>query len=103
VHGDQEDTSSDQLELTVDGMIFSVAYDPSQPGSCNYTRLPGVPGVPGGPGGPGGHAVDYGSSSRRSDHQRETLAAHAEGIRDFIAMVDPVTGYIKDEDDADIE
>ncbi|HTW16627.1 MAG TPA: hypothetical protein VMF51_15925 [Nocardioides sp.] len=75
-------------------MTFSVVYDPSQPGTYHYTRLPGESGGP---------AVGYGLSSRRSDHQRETIAGHADAIRDFIAMVDPVTGYIEDDDDGDTE
>lgn len=89
MRNDGEEASPDHLDLTVDGMTFSVAYDPSQPGTYHYTRCAGIPGGP---------AVGYGFSSRRSDHQRSTTAAHVEAIRDFIGMVDPVTGYIEDEE-----
>ena len=89
MEGDDE-TSPDYLELTVDGMAFSVAYDVSQPGAYHYTRLSGAPGGP---------AVGYGFSRRRSSHQRVTTAAHVDAIREFIAMVDPVTGYIEDDDE----
>lgn len=89
---DEHETSPDSLELTVDGMVFSVAYDATQPGAYHYTRLPGIPGGP---------AVGYGFTSRRSDHRRQSTAAHVDAIRDFIAMVDPVTGYIEDDDDDD--
>jgi hypothetical protein len=88
-HHDQ-DPSPDYIELTVDGMAFSVTYDSSQPGAYHYTRLPGPPGGP---------AVGYGFTSRRSDHGRESTRAHEAAIRDFVAMVDPVTGYIEDADD----
>jgi len=92
VENNQQDLSPDYLELTVDGMAFSVAYDASQPGTYHYARLPGAPGGP---------AVGYGFTSGRSDHQRETTAAHIEAIRDFISMVDPVTGYIEDDEDGE--
>lgn len=82
-------TADDQV-ITVGGMVFSVVHDATQPGAYHYTRLPGVPGGP---------AVGYGFTRRRSDHQRQSTAAHVEAIRDFIAMVDPVTGYIEDDDE----
>jgi len=94
VDTNQEDVSPDYLQLTVDGMVFSVAYDSSQPGTYHYTRLSGAPGGP---------AVGYGFTSGRSDHQRETIAAHIEAIRDFISVVDPVTGYIEDDEDDEDE
>ena len=88
----EQDPSQGYIELTVDGMAFSVTYDASQPGAYHYTRLPGVPGGP---------AVGYGFTSRRSDHGRQSTAAHVAAIRDFISMVDPVGGYIEDADDVD--
>ncbi len=43
----------------------------------------------------------HSAESRRSDHARSTTAEHVEAIRSFLAMVDPVTGYIEDEPDDD--
>jgi hypothetical protein len=71
-------------------MAFSVTYDSTQPGAYHYTRLPGPPGGP---------AVGYGFTSRWSDHGRRSTRTHEAAIRDFIAMVDPVTGYIEDADE----
>jgi hypothetical protein len=85
-----DDPSPDKLQLTVDGMVFEVAHDSSQPGAYHYTRIAGAAGGP---------AVGYGFTSRRSSHTRQTTAAHIEAIRGFIAMVHPVTGYIEDADD----
>jgi hypothetical protein len=84
------DRSGPRAIGSVDGMAFSVTYDSSQPGAYHYTRLPGPPGGP---------AVGYGFTSRRSDHGRDSTRAHEAAIRDFVAMVDPVTGYIEDADD----
>jgi hypothetical protein len=78
--------SPDTLRLTVDGDVFDVVYDPAQPGAYHYTRLTGP-------------APGYGSTSRCSDHARCTTAEHVEAIRSFLAMVDPVTGYIEDDPD----
>ena len=75
--------SPDRLQLTVDGEVFDVRYDPSQPGAYSYTRLTGP-------------APGYGFSSRRSDHARSTTHEHVEAIRTFLKMVNPVTGYIED-------
>ncbi|MCB0896624.1 MAG: hypothetical protein KDB43_14855 [Nocardioidaceae bacterium] len=86
----EQDPSPDYLELTIEGMAFSVTYDSSQPGAYHYTRLPGPPGGP---------AVGYGFTSRSSDDGRRSSHAHEAAIRAFIAIVDPGTGYIEDADD----
>jgi hypothetical protein len=85
--------SPDYFRLVFDGMIFSVAYDLSQPGAYHYTRLAGVPGGP---------AVGYGFTSRGSDESRRSMAEHLAAIRSFVEMVDPVTGYIEDDPDDDV-
>lgn len=90
VPGDPQDPSPNHLELTVDGMLFSVVHDATQPGAYHYTRLPGIAGGP---------AVGYGLTRSWSDRRRPSLAEHVDAIRDFIAMVDPVTGYIEDDED----
>jgi hypothetical protein len=82
--------SPDRFRLSVDGDVFDVAYDPTQPGAYHYTRLTGP-------------APGYGFTRRRSDHVRSTSAEHVEAIRSFLGMVDPVTGYIEDDPDDDGE
>ena len=82
------DQSPGRLQLTVDGEVFDVAYDPSQPGAYHYTRLTGP-------------APGYGFTSRRSDYGKSSTDEHVEAIRSFLRMVDPVTGYIEDVPDND--
>ena len=83
-----DEVSPDRFRLTVDGFEFSVEYDESQPGAYHYTRLAGADGGP---------AVGYGFTSRSSDHRRRSTARHVDGIRAFLDMVDPATGYIEDD------
>ena len=80
----------DTLRLTIDGDTFDVVYDPAQPGAYHYTRRTGP-------------APGYGFTSRRSDHARSTTDEHVKAIRSFLAMVDPVTGYIEDDPHNDDE
>lgn len=80
--------SPDALRLVVDGVEFSIEYDPSQPGAYHYTRRTRP-------------ASGYGFTSRSSDHQRSTIARHIDAIRNFLAMCDPVTGYLEDDPDDD--
>ncbi|MET0844296.1 MAG: hypothetical protein ABWY23_10610 [Mycetocola sp.] len=82
------DQSPDRLQLTVDGAVFDVAYDPSQPGAYHYTRRTGP-------------AVGYGFTHRNFDHSKNTTDEHIEAIRRFLRMVNPVTGYIEDVQDND--
>ena len=82
------EASYDQLRLTVDGEVFDVRYDPSQPGAYHYTRLTGP-------------APGYGFTSRRSDHGISSAAEHVDAIRSFLSLVDPVTGYVPDALDDD--
>ncbi|GGN43895.1 hypothetical protein FHR83_008043 [Actinoplanes campanulatus] len=76
--------SPDRFRLTVNGDVFDVEYDPTQPGAYHYTRLTGP-------------APGHGFTSRRSDHARSTIAEHVEEIRGFLDLVDPSTGYIEDD------
>ena len=61
-----------------------MAYDPAGPGAYHYSWANGI-------------NDGYGFSSRRSDHARSTVANHEVDVRDFLAAVDPATGYIKDD------
>lgn len=81
---DRSDVSPDQVRLTVDGQVFDVSYDPKQPGAYHYLWVTGP-------------NDGYGFGSRRSDHERSTVAEHEASIRDFLSAVDPVTGYIEDD------
>lgn len=74
------DTSSppERFRLTVDGDVFDIAYDPTQPGAYHYTQLTGVE--------PG-----RGFTSRRSDHARSTTAEHEAAIRSYLGVVDEAT------------
>jgi hypothetical protein len=84
VDAESREPSTDRVQLTVDGEVFDVASDPSQPGAYHYTRVTGP-------------APGYGFTSRRSDHGETTTDEHVAAIRSFLAMVDPVTGYIEDD------
>ena len=67
--------SPDRFQLTVNGDVFDVAYDPEQSGAYHYTRLTGP-------------APGHGFTSRCSDHARSTTAEHMEAIRSFLEVVD---------------
>lgn len=74
----------DAVEVTVDGVLFSVVHDASQPGAYHYTRLTPP-------------AYGYGFTRRRSDHAPLSLADHLDAVRDFLDQVDPETGYFVDD------
>ena len=78
--------SPDRFRLTVDGEVFDVADDPTQPGAYHYTRLTGP-------------VSGYGFTSRRSDQARSSTGEHVQAIRSLLGLVDPVTGYIEDDPD----
>ncbi len=80
----ESEPSPDRMRLTVDGVVFDVAYDPEQPGTYHYRRLTG-------------RARGYGFTIGRSDHVRSPTAEHVERIRGFLDAVDPITGYIEDD------
>jgi hypothetical protein len=83
-------SSQERFQLRVDGDVFDVAYDPTQPGTFHYTRLAGP-------------APGYGFSSQQFDHAGSTTAEHVKAIRSFLDMMDPATGYIEDDPDDDAE
>lgn len=83
---DRSEVSADHLRLTVDSQVFDVTYDPKQPGAYHYSWVSGL-------------NDGYGFTSRRSDHQRSSVAEHENSIREFLSAVDPVTGYIEDDGD----
>lgn len=71
--------------MTVDGDVFQIDYDVTQPGAYHYSRLTGP-------------APGYGFTSRSSTLERRTRAHHVASIRAFLQAVDPVTGYIEDDE-----
>ena len=68
--------------LEVDGEAFDVTARRDHPGQYDYTWTSGP--------NPG-----YGFSSASSDGRAATTADHEEAIRNFLAQVDPDTGYIE--------
>lgn len=78
------DEPDDQPSITleVDGEVFSLRPG-RQPRSHVYAWLSGP-------------NDGYGFSSRDSSGSAPSLEEHRESIRDFLAMVDPQTGYIED-------
>lgn len=74
------------MRLVVDGHVFDVSHDPTQPGAYGYSWV-------------NGPHDGYGFGSRRSDHRRSTLDEHEDHIREFLEAVDPNTGYIEDDGD----
>lgn len=69
--------------LAVDGERFTAVADPDQPGTWHLTWDTGP--------NPG-----YGYTSRRSDHRWADPADLISGVRDFLAEIDPETGYLED-------
>ena len=70
------------IRVEVDGEQFVVEKAPGQAGTFHYAWVSGP--------NPG-----YGFSSARSDGQPFSDADIEQSIRDFLAMVDPETGYIE--------
>lgn len=82
---DEADSSLDHFQLKVDGELFQIDYDLTQPGAYHYSRLTGP-------------APGNGFTSRTSTFGRRTLAHHTASIRAFLQAVDPLTGYIEDDE-----
>jgi hypothetical protein len=74
-------TGTQSTQLAVDGELFDVAADPAVPGQYHVTWASGP-------------NRGYGFTLRTSD--AEPLAEHqmVRPIRDFLAQVDPGTGYV---------
>jgi len=77
-----EEVAPDRLSLTVDGECFDVRYDEGQPGAYHFDWLTGP--------NPG-----YGFSTRTSSQTRLSRQSLVDGIVQFLAAVDPTTGYIE--------
>lgn len=73
----------DRQRLTVDGELFEVDYDSTQPGAYHFVWLTGP--------NPG-----YGFTTRVSSHTRQPQRVLIDSIVAFLAQVDPQTGYIED-------
>ena len=71
------------VRLEVDGETFEVAGDDDQPGAFHYRWI-------------SGRDPDYGFTCARSDRATPSTAEHEQNIREFLEIVDPVTGYIED-------
>lgn len=74
-----------QLRLTVDGEVFEVRPRRGVPGQYDFDWVSGP-------------NVQYGFTSARSDGNAETKEALEEAVRDFLAMIDPETGYTSDDE-----
>jgi hypothetical protein len=74
-------TGADRIELTVDGQDFVVRARPDEPGVYDFAWLTGPP--------------DYGFMSARSDAGPMSRTEQEEAIRNFLAQVNPATGYIE--------
>lgn len=74
------DANAPSFTLEVDGELFAIR--PDKRGGTDYTWLSGP--------NPG---YGFGSSPTRN----LSLDEHPDNIRDFLAMIDPVTGYIEED------
>lgn len=70
------------VRLVVDGEEFDVRERPDRPGQYDFAWVSGP-------------NVGYGFTSARSDGQAETTAGLEDLIRNFLAQVDPGTGFIE--------
>lgn len=77
-----ESTVGPPVRVTVDGEVFEVKASPGQPGAYHYEWTSGP-------------NSGYGFTSSRSDGQPSTKEEHEGAIRNFLAQVDPKTGYIE--------
>lgn len=77
------DVAPDHQVVTVEGQTFSVDYDDDLPGSYHFKWLSGL-------------SPGYGFGLRVSDHARQPQAVLLDAIKDFLAQIDPETGYIPD-------
>jgi len=81
-------TDPKPIRLTVDGELFEVCERAGVPGQYDFDWLSG----------PNRH---YGFTSKRSDGSAESRDELKDDIRNFLAMIDPETGYISDDEDDD--
>jgi hypothetical protein len=74
--------TGDPVMLTVDGQDFRVRERAEEPGGYDFDWLNGP--------------HDYGFGISRSDGAPMTRPEMADTIRDFLAQIDPATGYLAD-------
>jgi hypothetical protein len=79
-HDTESEPAVTSFTLEVDGELF--ALRPAKHGGTDYTWLSGP-------------NKDYGFSSSMTPNK--SLEVHREGIRAFLAQIDPTTGYIEDD------
>jgi hypothetical protein len=72
----------DPVLLTVDGQDFRVRVRAEEPGTYDFDWLSGP--------------HEYGFGLSRSDRSAMSVAEMEGAIRDFLAQVDPTTGYLAD-------
>lgn len=70
------------IRVEVDGQLFEVQARPDRPGQYDFAWLSGP-------------NPDYGFSSASSDGSPMRVSDFEAAIRNFIAQVDPETGYIE--------
>lgn len=70
------------VHVVVDDEAFAITTSPEAPGVTRYAWITGP-------------HPDYGFTSSRSDRQPSRTEEHEAAIRDFLAQVDPKTGYIE--------
>lgn len=70
------------IRVEVDGQLFEVRARPDRPGQYDFAWVAGP-------------NPDYGFSSASSDGSAMSVGDFEAAIRNFIAQVDPETGYIE--------
>lgn len=72
----------DGIRVTVDGNVFDIIARPDRTGEYDYRWASGP-------------NPDYGFSSASSTGRRLEMLDHVNAIRNFLAQIDPNTGYIE--------
>jgi hypothetical protein len=71
------------VRIEVDGEVFSVSGSAERPGQYHYAWV-------------SGRDPNYGFTAAWSDRREPSRAEHEASIRDFLAEIDPATGYLTD-------
>lgn len=74
------------MTLVVNGELFHVREKRGRPGDYDFDWLSGP-------------NDNYGFGSATNDRTRQSVDDLREAISDFLAMIDPETGYISDDED----
>ena len=80
--GGEMDAGQTRSRMTVDGELFEVVANPERPGQYHFAWLSGP-------------NKDYGFSTARADGSATSERELEASIRNFLAQVDPDTGYIE--------